>query len=173
MTDWRRTRVRPESATMLDKIISSGGTGASRAAWQVAARFGVATGGSMPRGFLSDDGPHREFAGQFSATELPTESEPASIERNVLDADATLWFGKTTTAAASVSVGACQRLGRPCMPVYPAASFEPSQIAEWISEHQIRTLNVAGNSEHDEPGIGERVEAFLLQVLETLGHSPV
>ena len=56
------------------------------------------------------------------------------------------------------------------MPVYPDASFEPSHIATWIAENQIKTLNVAGNSEGEEPGIGDRVERFLGQVLQQLGH---
>ncbi len=56
------------------------------------------------------------------------------------------------------------------MPVYPGASFEPSHVATWIRENQIKTLNVAGNSEGEEPGIGDRVERFLGQVLQQLGH---
>ncbi len=56
------------------------------------------------------------------------------------------------------------------MPVDPDASFEPSHIATWIQENQIKTLNVAGNSEAEEPGIGNRVERFIGQVLQQLGH---
>ncbi len=126
----------------------------------------------MPKGFLAEDGPHPEFGERFAAAELPTESEPASVEKNAQDADATLWFGETTTASASATVGACYRLGKPCMPVYPVAAFEPDQIADWIIEQKIRTLNVAGNSEREEPGIGARVEWFLGQVLERLRHLP-
>ena len=58
------------------------------------------------------------------------------------------------------------------MPVYPGASFEPSHVATWITENQIRTLNVAGNREAEEPGIGDRVERFLGEVLQLLGHRP-
>jgi hypothetical protein len=88
----------------------------------------------------------------------------------VQDSDATLWFGLTTTAAAQETVGACQRLGKPCMPVYPGASFEPRHVATWIAEHEVATLNVAGNCEEDEPGIGARLEGFLGEVLEQLVH---
>ena len=56
------------------------------------------------------------------------------------------------------------------MPVYPGALFEPSHVAAWIAENKIKTLNVAGNREHEEPGIGDRVERFLGQVLQHLGH---
>ena len=74
------------------------------------------------------------------------------------------------SSGAQATVGACQRFGKPCMPVYPGASFEPSHVATWIAENEIRTLNVAGNRESDESGIGDRVERFLAQVLQLLGH---
>jgi len=54
--------------------------------------------------------------------------------------------------------------------VYPGASFEPCQVAAWITENRIGTLNVAGNREGEEPGIGDRVERFLGEVLRQLGH---
>jgi hypothetical protein len=56
------------------------------------------------------------------------------------------------------------------MPIYPGASFQPAQVAIWIADHKVKTLNVAGNREGDEPGIGARVEQFLGQVLRHLGH---
>ena len=152
---------------MLDKLISGGRTGADQAAWRAALTFGVPTGGWMPLGFRTEDGPRPEFAGRYGAAELPTDSDP---ERNVQDSDATLWFGETTTSGAQRTVRACQKFGKACMPVYPDASFEPSHVASWIAENRIGTLNVAGNSEGEEPGIGERVERFLAQVLQQLGH---
>jgi hypothetical protein len=158
---------------MLHKIISGGQTGADRAAWWAARAFGIATGGWMARGFLADDGPHPEFAGQFGATELPADVELAGTERNVQDSDATLWLGDTTTAVAQTTVMASHRLGKPCLPVYPSATFEPAHVVSWIVENRIRTLNVAGNREGEEPGIEKRVERFLGAVLQGLGHERV
>jgi hypothetical protein len=155
---------------MLEKVISGGETGANQAAWRAAAAFGVPTGGWVPKGFLTGDGSHPEFAQQYGAAELPTDSEAARIEQNVQDADATLWFGVTTTSSAQGTVAACVAIGKPYMPVYPGASFEPTHIAAWVVENRIKTLNVAGNCEHEEPGISERVERFLAEVLEQLGH---
>jgi hypothetical protein len=155
---------------MLDKMISGGQTGADQAAWRAALAFGISTGGRMPTGFLAEDGPHHEFAERFGATEMSTESVLTRIEQNVQDSDATLWFGETTTATAQETVGACHRLGKPCLPVYPGATFEPEHVATWIADNHIGTLNVAGNREGEEPGIGDRVERFLGQVLQQLGH---
>jgi hypothetical protein len=155
---------------MLEKIISGGRTGADRATWRAARASGVATGGWMPRGFAVEDGPRPEFSEQYGATELPADDDLAGTERNVRDSDATLWFGETTTSAAQATVGACLRSGKPCLTIYPGAAFEPAQVATWIAENQVRTLNVAGNREGEEPGIEARVERFLGAVLQQLGH---
>jgi hypothetical protein len=150
---------------MLEKIITGAQTGADQAAWRVAQAFGVQTGGWMPRGFLTADGPRPEIAQQHGAAEMPTESYSARTEQNVRESDATLWFGETATSGAQATVGACRSFGKPCMLIYPAASFEPEHVSQWTAECQIRTLNVAGNREADEPGIGDRVQRFLEQVL--------
>ena len=106
----------------------------------------------MPRGFLTEDGPHPEFADQYGAAELPADSVRDRTEQNVLATDATLWFGVTTTLR-QATVGACHRFAKPCMPVYPGALFEPCHVATWIAENKIGTLNVAGNASKD-PGSG-------------------
>jgi hypothetical protein len=155
---------------MLKKIISGGETGANLAGWRAAKAFGVAAGGWMRQGFLTDDGCHPEFAEQYGASASPADSEPAHIEQNVQDSDATIWFGRTTNSSAHATAAACLAFGKPYMPVYPGAAFEPSHVATWIVENAIKTLNVDGNREHEEPGIGEQVERFLGEVLEQLGH---
>lgn len=118
---------------MLDKIISGGRTGAEQAAWRAAATFGVPSAGWMPGGLLT------------VAAELPPDSAVHQTEMNVRAADATLWFGTTTTLGALETVGACHRFAKPCMLVYPGASFEPWHVASWIAETRIATLNVTGN----------------------------
>ena len=126
-------RVNPWVLSHARKDISGGDTGASQAAWRAAAAFGVPTGGWMPNGFLTDDGPHPEFAEQYGAAELPADSELAISEQNVKDSDATLWFGRTTTAGAHATVAACLACGRPYMPVYPArrSSRRTSPRGSW------------------------------------------
>jgi hypothetical protein len=155
---------------MLDRIISGGQSGADQAAWRAARAFGVPTGGWMPRGFVTEDGPRPEFVERYAAAEILTYSDPAWIDRNVQDADATLWFGATTTAGAQATVAACLRFGKPCLPVSPGVSFEPSHVVAWIADNKVNALNVTGNCETEEPGIGVRVEQFLGQVLQQIGH---
>jgi hypothetical protein len=157
---------------MLDKILSGGQAGADQAGWRAARVFGIPTGGWVPAGFLTDEGPRPEFAERFGAVEVPADGPSTGSEPNVRDADATLWFGETTTPEAQETVGACLRLGKPCLPVYPAASFTPAHVATWLAENQVRTLNVAGTGEGEAPGIGAWVEQFLVEVLRQLGHEP-
>jgi hypothetical protein len=162
-----------ESSKMLDKIISGGQTGADQAAWRAAKAYGVSTGGWMPEGFLTEDGPRPEFAEGFGAAELAGAGDPTPHEQNTKNSDATLWFGDTTTADAHATVITCQRLGKPCMLVYPGATFEPSHVVAWIAQNTIRTLNVAGNRDTEESGIGDRLERFLGHVLQQLGHQRI
>jgi hypothetical protein len=56
------------------------------------------------------------------------------------------------------------------MTVYAGAAFERPHVTTSIIEKAIRTLNVAGNREHEVPGIGETVVHFLGHVLQYLGH---
>jgi hypothetical protein len=151
------------------QLNSGGQTGADQAAWKVAKGFGVRSSGRMPKGFLTGDAPWPEFAEEH-ATEGVTESLVAPNEQDLRDSDATVWFGATTTTGAQETVGFCQKFDKPCMLIYPGASFEPSHVAAWIAENKIHTLNVAGNSEAVEPRIGERVERFLGKILLQLGH---
>jgi hypothetical protein len=156
---------------MLDKIVSGGNSGSDQAAWRAARAFGIPTGGWMPKGFKTVEGAHPEFAGEYGAAEATAGGALDHIDHNVDASDATLWVGDTTTLEASAAVAACQKLGKPCMPLFPGAAFEPSHVAGWITKNQFRTLHVTGASEHEVPGIGERVGRFLAEVLERLGHA--
>jgi hypothetical protein len=155
---------------MIEKILSTGQTKGDQAGWRAAATFGVPSGGWMPHGFWTEQGPRPGFAVRHGATELTLESKLTAIESNVRDSDATLWVGDTTTQRAQATVRACHRFAKPCLPVYPAAAFEPAHVADWIELNKIKVLHVASNRESDEPGVGQRAERFLDQVLERLGH---
>jgi hypothetical protein len=137
---------------MLKIILSGSQTGAEQAAWRAARAFGIPTGLARPRG----------------VDQTPT----GDVKANVRDADAALWFGATTGTGARATVAACLALDRPCLPIDPGASFEPSQIAAWIEAQHVHTLFVTGSPEYEEPGIGDRVERLLRQVLQQLGFEP-
>ena len=84
---------------MLEPIVNGGQTGADQAGGRAAQACGIATGGGMPRGVLTEtaDGrgskPHPERADLDGARELPTARSPAWTFADARDSDATLWFG--------------------------------------------------------------------------------
>jgi Circularly permutated YpsA SLOG family len=45
---------------------------------------------------------------------------------------------------------------------------QPADLVAWIEAEKVRVLNVAGNRESTEPGIGELVGRFLIAVFVRL-----
>ena len=81
-----------------EKVISGGQTRADQAGLIAAARFGIATGGWMPKGCRTLAGPNPELAARFGLREHPSEDYPPRTELNVLRSSGTLWFGPGSTS---------------------------------------------------------------------------
>lgn len=170
---------------MIQRVISGGQTGADQAGWRAAERAGIATGGWMPRGFLTEEGPRPEFAERYGAREHESPEFPPRTRANVADADATLIVAPPSPGPGTrLTRRACREAGRPAIEVHllrdpvdgRPALHDPDQgarwVAEWIVGEGVRVLNVAGPRESEFPGIGEWVEAFLLDVFGRLGPVP-
>jgi hypothetical protein len=150
---------------MIKLVISGGQSGADQAGWRASQACDIPTGGWMPFGFLIEAGPQRWFANVYGAREMPTKSYPARTVQNVMDSDGTLWFGSTDGPGAETTLEACERLHKPVMLVTPKEVVLASDVVEWLRRNpQIKRLNIAGNRESKNPGIGQRVERFLMVV---------
>jgi Circularly permutated YpsA SLOG family len=119
----------------------------------------------MPKGFKTEAGPRPEFTAQSGAHELESPEYPDRTIANVRAVDATLWFGNPESSGGVCTLSACRAFRKP----YLVVSLEPdrtkpSQVAGWLATTNVRILNVAGNRESTQPGIGARVEAFLGRV---------
>jgi hypothetical protein len=158
---------------MIEKIISGGQTGADPAGWRAARAYGIPTGGSMPLGFLMEDGPRPEFTEQYGAAELATSSDPARTERNVRDSDGTVRFGDPSTPGGRLTPEWCRNAGKTSVTVDPGGPTLPSHVAAWIREHRTRTLHVVGNPDSEAQEIGDRVKRFFGVVLRQLGFRPL
>jgi hypothetical protein len=158
---------------VLEVIITGGQTGADQAAWRAASNSGLKTSGWMRKGFLTEEGPRPEFAKLYGARELDSPEYRVRTEENVRDSDATIWFGSIDTPGARTTLSAIKILGRPQQIIKPNDLIRPSAIASWLARNpSIRRLNVAGNRESIEPGIGDRVERFLTQMMGQLVPQP-
>ncbi len=91
-------------------------------------------------------------------------------EANVADADGTLIVGDAGSGGSRETKEFSGKHEKLCY-VLPWRSGQPiprnaaSDFRHWLAEHKIRVLNVAGDRESKEPGIGDAVLAFLMASL--------
>jgi hypothetical protein len=87
-------------------------------------------------------------------------------EWNVRDSDGTLILARGALSGGSAYTAACaKRLQRPCLVLDPTDGQAAAALRQWVQEHRIRILNVAGPRESQSPGIGVQAAAFLRTVL--------
>lgn len=148
----------------MERVISGGQTGADQAGLEVARRLGIRTGGFMPKGWRTEDGQRPDLAATFGLEEAATAVYADRTERNVQASDGTVVFGDSRSPGSMLTVRLCQQHGKPCGVVRLVGDVDSTAAAlrAWLSEHQIRTLNVAGNRASQAPGI----EGFVKAVLE-------
>lgn len=151
----------------IERIISGGQTGADRAALDAAIEMGIAHGGYLPRGRLTEEGPLPEA---YQLRELPTRSYPQRTERNVLAADGTLIFSHGPLRGGSRLTGElARRHGRPWIHIdldAVAAAEAARTVWRWVERHGIRDLNVAGSRASEDPRIYAETRAALRRLLQ-------
>lgn len=148
---------------MIVKIVSGGQTGVDQAAWRAAKKLGIETGGWMPRGFLAEDGEHPEFAGLYGARETDSPNYPDRTEANVREAEVTLWLGP---AAGSTGFRCTERAASKwdkLLVIVPTFGSNPEITARCLEGFSV--INVAGNRESRNPGVGARAEGWLSMML--------
>lgn len=149
-------------------IVSGGQTGADRAALDFAIRHGLAHGGWCPEGRRAEDGPIDEI---YQLQETTSEKYGQRTRWNVRDADATL----LVTISAELSGGTgltaqvAERLGKPWLHVARESTSNHGEVGqiirEFLHEHQVRRLNVAGPRASQEPAVGAFVHEVLAAAL--------
>lgn len=150
---------------MITKLVSGGQTGADIAALDVALCHSFPHGGWCPRGRRSLEGP---IPARYDLTETPSDSYLQRTEWNVRDSDGTVVFtlAPEVTGGSLRTVGFAKRHKKPCLHVSRASEgglFSPAmQLRDFVREHGIKALNVAGSRESKEPGIHD----WVMQVLE-------
>jgi hypothetical protein len=149
------------------RITSGGQTGADQGALAAARELGLATGGAMPLGFITETGPRPEFAAFYGMRELIEPDPLARTEINVRESDGTLILGDAGLGGSRATKEFCDALGRPVYllpwrPGQPAPLSALPDIRRWLAENAIRTLNVAGNRESEAPGIFAVTREILL-----------
>lgn len=145
----------------LECIISGGQTGADRAALDWAMARGMRHGGWCPRGRAAEDG---RIGAKYQLWETPVVEYAQRTEWNVRDADATVIFsfGVQLSGGSQYTAWLARNLGRPVLHLAGGdVEVAAHRLREFLREHAVRILNVAGPRESHEPGIGDHVYAVL------------
>jgi hypothetical protein len=153
---------------MIYKVISGGQTGADQAGLRAARRLGLATGGSIPRGFLTEDGSCPSLR-DFGLVEMATVMYPPRTFANVRASHGTMRFAfNFSTPGERCTLRAVQTCGKPHFDVNLKSPPPVEEASRWIHAHGIRILNVAGNRESTHPGVGRLTEEYLVALLMLL-----
>lgn len=160
--------------TNVRRVVSGAQTGADRAALDAALEAGVPIGGWVPKGRRAEDGrvPDR-YAGLL---ETPGDDYETRTRWNVRDADATLIFshGPLTGGSSLTRSIACSS-DKPFLHVDLSeidAEDAVAAVREWLADHGVETLNVAGPRASGDPAIYDATRAILRDVLEHRGPGP-
>lgn len=155
---------------MITHLISGGQTGADQGALNAASYLGIRTGGWVPKGWRTDEGPAPWLAG-FNCKEHGSSQYAPRTIANVREADATLWFGDPDSPGGGLTLDTVRMEGQPYR-IFPLISDGLYQstaktIQEFLAKYpEIKRLNVAGNRESTNPGIGAFVNAVLREALK-------
>ena len=148
------------------KIISGGQTGVDRAALDVALKHGIECGGWCPAGRLDEFG---RIPDKYPLRELEEGSFAARTLKNVKESDGTIAFFSRELRGGTEYTGACCRQEQRPHHLIDAAitpvDHAARQIGEFIREHKIDIMNVAGPRQSEWPGgysyVFEALELFL------------
>lgn len=165
---------------MLEKIVSGGQTGVDRAALDVAINLNIAFGGWCPKGRIDEIGIIPEKYNQLVEISVDVtndkENYDARTKLNIHDSDGTLIFvpilplPEKITDGTVLTINEAARQNKPYLVISLSSSdkYDLSKCIEWITEHEIRTLNIAGPRESSSEGIYQESYAYLLSLLPEL-----
>lgn len=153
----------------LERVVSGGQTGVDQAALRAAKQVGIPTGGWAPYRWMTLDGP----APWLSSYGLTTHGGGYAMrtETNVRESHGTLRIASDFSSPGEICTKrAIRAYRRPelSLPLSRLNSYGIDRFISWINAHDIRILNVAGNSERTSPGIGALAERFLIDAFSAL-----
>lgn len=123
----------------LRRVISGGQTGADEQGLREARKLGLETGGTAPKGYRTERGNANWLKG-WGLVESSSNDYAPRTRQNVLDADATVWFGNVGSPGYWCTSKAADNYKRPFF-INPDAALM-QEIAK-----NFEVINIAGNRE--------------------------
>lgn len=157
------------------KVISGAQTGADIGGLKAAKDLGITTGGTMPKGWRTDEGSKPEYAADFGLQESERADYVARTIDNVNNSDATIAILWGSSVGTSKTIGYAQggkwENGVPetslegHRPVLVITTRDPVQatreVIAFLRTTGAKTINIAGHREKSQNGI----EAFTTRVI--------
>jgi hypothetical protein len=164
---------------MIEKIISGGQTGASRAALDAAMKLGIAHGGWVLHGRMTEDGP---LPDKYDIKEMPDQNLSQRTKKNIKEAGGTLIlshekFREQFDFIKKIS----ERFSKPVLHIdlHTTIAFNAAtRINDWIVDNDISVLNVTGPRDEQDPKIYQATldiiqAVFFLNLTETNMGNPI
>jgi len=151
-------------------IVSGGQTGVDRGALAAALDRGVPCGGWCPAGRQAEDG---TVPAIYPVSSLPGADYEVRTRKNVEDSDGTaIIFDGELEGGTRFTARLCDATSKPHV-LIDTHALSPTEAAEtlaaFLTENDIRILNVAGPRASKWPGAHEYTRALLTGVLGKLG----
>ena len=132
----------------LFKVISGGQTGADQVGLKAAYEFGYEYGGFAPTDFLTSEGPNRQLLGKkYGLIEWGHGYHERTIQ-NVKSSDGTIRLAVDFTSPGEIlTLKSIRKYNKPYIDVDLDDPIPVLRLYDWLLEHNIKVLNVAGNTE--------------------------
>ncbi len=96
----------------LERIISGGQTGIDQLGLDVAYSLGIPTGGTAPKGYLTENGPNSLSRELYGLTEHTSASYPPRTRANGQQSDGSVIFGRLS-GGTKLTLETCGKEGKP------------------------------------------------------------
>jgi hypothetical protein len=116
---------------------------------------------------LAEDG---KIPRKYQLTETPSRDYWVRTEQNVIDSDGTLiLYRGTLKGGTEFTYRMTRKHHKPSLRIDLLVETCPETVRQWLVEHDIGVLNVAGPRESSCPGIAQQAEQFLVALLHQFG----
>lgn len=152
----------------LPKIISGFQNGVDIAAIEAAKELGYSTGGWMPRGYRTLDGPKDEYARMYGAQDSGGGYRDRT-SMNVQDADITIRYAYDYSSPGELCTArALRRHKKANIDIDASTELPIEEVLNFIFKYSPKRINFAGNSEHTAPGIHDKAKIYFTKLLTEL-----
>ena len=156
---------------MIEKIISGGQYGADIAGLAAAYDLGIPTGGFAPKGYKTIYGPNPKLKA-LGLVECESTNYRIRTFENVKHSDGTIRFAYDFKSAGEIcTLNALKTFKKPHFDIHLDNLPETNEVIKWLEAHEIKILNIAGNTGKDKKEsvfIFETVRQYLKDVLRGL-----